>query len=385
MKILIVTTAFPRWQNDTRAPFILEAAKALRRHGNEVRILAMHHPGSKNYENWDGIEIYRPRYLPDKWEIFQNEGGGIPEVWKKKKILIAFIIPFFIIHSINIIRLANDCEIIHANWTLSAFAAWATRYFHKKPMFATVQGSDIFQAAKIPFIRKITRITLNGMNVVFALSMALAQEVRSIGVSIKKTIVVPNGVDIRNFKPGGFKRENVILFVGSLINRKGPTVLLEAFVNLLDQTPSAKLFIIGEGPLLNQLESFVAENNLTLKVQFLGSLPQAEVSKWMRMSKVFVLPSLEEGLGVVLLEALASGTPCIGSEVGGIPDVINNDVGKLIPPNDPKALKNALVEILDDETKWKLMSEKARQRAEEVFDWDQIAAKIINYYQAHLN
>lgn len=385
MKILIVTTAFPRWQDDTKAPFILEAAKALRRQGNNVRVLAMHHPGSRKYENWDGIEIYRPPYLPYKWEILQSEGGGIPEVWKKSKFSIAVIIPFLIIHSINIIRLANDCEIIHANWTLSAFAAWATRWFHKKPMFATVQGSDIFQAAKMPFVRKITRITLNGMKAVFALSRALAQEVSSIGVSTEKTIIIPNGVDIRNFKHGHSNRENIILFVGSLINRKGPTVLLEAFLSLLEQTPSAKLYIIGEGPLHNQLEGFVAKNNLTSNVHFLGSLPQEQVGQWMRMAKVFVLPSLEEGLGVVLLEALASGTPCIGSEVGGIPDVINNDVGKLIPPNDPIALKNALSEILNDEDKWKSMSEKARQTAEDIFDWDQIAAKIIDSYQKSLN
>ncbi len=92
-KICMLTTAYPRWPGDERAPFIHEAAKALKEAGNDVRVLAMHRPGTKTHDEIDGIEIIRTRYLPEKWEVLQEEGGGIPIVWKKKPLARLALIP----------------------------------------------------------------------------------------------------------------------------------------------------------------------------------------------------------------------------------------------------------------------------------------------------
>jgi len=105
----------------------------------------------------------------------------------------------------------------------------------------------------------------------------------------------------------------------------------------------------------------------------------------MRRARLFVLPSIEEGLGVVILEALASGTPCVGSHVGGIPDAISPDVGMLVPPADEYALSQAIIRLLADEEAWRTMSRHARARALEHYAWAHSAKRLTEIYQEILN
>lgn len=380
MKVCIITTAFPTREGDQRGTFILEAARAIQRTGVQVRILAMHSPGAKKHEIWDEIEIFRPQYLPERWEILQREGGGLPEIWKKNSWAKLVIIPFLIVHTFQAACLGRGCDIIHANWTLSAAAAWVGAWFHRKPMIVTVQGSDIFQAAKMPLVRQVTRLTLLGMKKILALSQALANDVITIGLPADKIEIVPNGVDLNRFPMGKPGREPIILYVASLIERKGPTLLLQAFRGVLQRFPETRLVMVGDGPQRTELETMTNSLSISTKVEFLGWQPQQQVSEWMRKAKVFVLPSLEEGLGVVLLEALASGTPCVGSNVGGIPDVISPEVGVLVPPSDPLELQIAIEKFLANEKEWEQLSVNARKRAEEVYDWDRIAVRITSIY-----
>jgi glycosyltransferase involved in cell wall biosynthesis len=384
VKVCIVTTAFPSKDGDQRGTFILEAARAIRRAGVQVRVLAIHTPGAKKYEFQDGIEIFRPQYLPEKWEILQSEGGGLPVIWKKRPWARLAILPFMITHTLQTGFLARDCDIIHANWTLSAVAAWASAWIHHKPMIVTVQGSDMFQAVKMPLVRALTRAALKKMKKVLALSKALAIEVCSIGISPENIEIVPNGVDLTRFPVGKSIREPIILYVASLIERKGPKFLIQAFQGVNHRFPDARLIMIGDGLQRQELESMATALGVSDRVEFLGWQTQQKVSEWMRKAKIFTLPSVEEGLGVVLLEALASGTVCVGSNVGGIPDVITPEVGILVPPGDPKSLQIALEHILESDKMWQDLSIHARYRAEELYNWDQIASRILSIYQSSI-
>ncbi len=84
MKIGIITTSFPRWKQDYVGAFVFEAARAIQHDGCQVKVITIHTPGTSRHETWDGIEIYRTRYLPDRWELLKSEGGGIPEVGDNK-------------------------------------------------------------------------------------------------------------------------------------------------------------------------------------------------------------------------------------------------------------------------------------------------------------
>ncbi len=380
MKICIVTTAFPRWAGDNRAPFVFECARAIHEAGHEVRIIAMHNPGAKTHETIDGMEIFRPHYLPERFEILQKESGGLPIAWKKNPLAILGILPFIVVHALAIIRYARDCDIIHANWTLSGFVSWISAPWHKKPYLVTVQGSDIFQASQIPFIKQASVLSLRRAKRILALSQSLARGVISLGIDPRQIDVIPNGVDIRQFHPSDNPRQPIILFVGSLIERKGVRYLIQAFAKITNKFPKMQLVIVGEGFQKGELIELAIKNDVYEKTNFIGAQSPQQVLNWMQQAQVFVLPSLEEGLGVVLLEALACGTPCIGSRVGGIPDVITSQTGFLVAPENSDALATALTCLLIDHVMWEEMSLNARHRAVHQFCWSVIAKRIIHSY-----
>jgi glycosyltransferase involved in cell wall biosynthesis len=381
LKICIITTAFPRWQKDGRGTFVFEAAKALARRGNIVRVIAMHNPGAVHHEVMDGVEVIRPHYLPDRWEILQKDSSGLPLEWRNNPWSRLAILPFLFMHTLATAYWSRGYDIIHANWTLSGVSAWITQWLHHCPYFVTVHGSDIFQATHMFLPRILTRRALGKSRGVIAVSQALADEVIKMGVNPEKVHVISNGVDLGKFSFGVPEmREPIILYVGSLIERKCVHVLITAFSLVINDLPDYRLVIVGEGILSNSLKQTVWELGLDRKVDFTGFQTQEQVHDWMRRAKLFVLPSNEEGQGVVLLEALASGTPCIGSLVGGIPDVITPGVGLLVPPDNPGELCRAILEIINSDD-WENMSCKARQRAEDEYNWDHIAQKILRQYE----
>lgn len=383
MRICIVTTAFPRWPGDNRGTFIWEAARAVRAAGASVRVIAMHSPGARTREMLEGVEVIRPRYLaPERLEVLQSAMGGLPIVWKQKPWARLVLGPFLAVHTLAVMRHARDCDVIHANWTLSAAAAWAGRAFHQRPILATVQGSDIFQAPRLPFVRPVTRAALRGCVRVLALSRALAEATAGLGVPAERIEVLPNGVDVGQFRPSPAEaREPLIVFTGSLIERKGLRYLLQAMPLIRQKLPDQRLAVIGEGPQQAELQTLAGQLGLAEAVDFLGAQPPEAVGRWLARARLFVLPSVEEGLGVVLLEALASGTPCLGSRVGGIPDVVTADVGALVPPADPAALAEAAVGLLSDPAGWQALSRAARRRAETVYSWRRVAGRLLTLYQ----
>jgi len=384
LKVCIVTTAFPRWAGDAQGSFVWEAARAVRRTGASVRVIAMHAPGAATRETLEGIEVIRPRYMPrENWEILRREGGGLPIIWRRNKLARLLFIPFGVAHVLAVARWARDCDVVHANWTLSALAAVLARPIHCRPVVVTLQGSDIFQVTRSKLGRWLTAATLRACDRVLVLSRALAQATARTGMAMDRLTVVPNGVDTGRFTPApAAERDRQILFVGSLIPRKGANYLIDAMPAVFAALPGYRLVMLGDGPDENALRQQAAALGIADRIDMPGFLPQEDVLAAMRRARLFVLPSLEEGLGVVLLEALSCGTPIVASAVDGIVDVVTQEVGRLVPPAQPGALAEAITAILSDDPGWQVMSRAARIRAEEAYDWDIIAARLIDIYRS---
>jgi len=386
MKILIVTTNFPRWPGDFRVPFIYEAAKALHAKENTVRIVTMHNPGAKEHEYMDEMEVFRVRYLPEEKENLQKDAAGIPAAWERGIKNRADLLPYFWYLTGAVGKYAQSFDIIHANWSLAGLAALASKPKHRLPYIITVQGSDVLKTIKKPFIRPFVGLALKKADHVIALSNDLKKTTVQFGVPQEKIAVIPNGININSFPNGSNEeRKNQILYVGSLIKRKGVDYLIDAMKILHSKIPDYSLIIVGEGDERENLEKMIRDYGLKDCVRFLGSKPQQEVGSLMRESKVFVLPSLEEGQVVVLVEALASGTPCVGSRVGGIKDVIQNGVGILFEPGNVIQLADAIIDLISNDVMWQTTSEKARQRAITEYDWDILTSKIIEIYHKVLS
>lgn len=381
MKVCIVTTTFPRWKEDDQGTFVVEQAKALRHQGASVQVIGPHAPGASQRQTLHGIDVIRPRYAwPEGLEILRKYRAGLPVILRRINLAWLLIPLFMLTQWLALLRYTKGVDVIHANWTLSAFSAILVKPFRHIPVVVTVQGSDIYETERIQWLRWVTRAVLKRVDQVIALSSPLAALTKNLGVHEDRIRILPNGVDVEYFMPPEAERDSIILFVGSLVERKGVRDLVEATPRVLQALPDYRVVIIGEGPQRESLESRSVDLGLKGRIEFLGVKRPSEVRYWMQKSKLLALPSREEGQGVVLLEAMACGTPCVASEVGGIPDVINESVGRLVPPGEPEKLANAVVATLQDPTIWQSYHEQARRYVVKRFSWQALAKELLLIY-----
>lgn len=203
-------------------------------------------------------------------------------------------------------------------------------------------------------LQKVADSVLKKSDIIRVISDFTKKKVERV-IGNKPIFVFPTYTDIELFLEGkghvyASSGEKLVLFVGMLVFLKGVHILIQAMKLVSRQIPDAKLLIIGRGGYKGQLEKLVSKLGLEGKVEFVDHVPQAALRDYMRMCRVLVLPSLSEGLGRVLIEAMACGQPVIGTNVGGIPSLIYDGVnGFLIPPNNPKALAERIIYLLSEE------------------------------------
>lgn len=166
----------------------------------------------------------------------------------------------------------------------------------------------------------------------------------------EKLHLVRCGIDPRRYGMRSGRRDtHSILFVGRLIPVKGVPVLLEAFALLAKHLPEARLTIVGDGPERSTLERKAQELGIRHRVSFTGALSQQDVSARMSDADLFVLPSYDEGLPVVLMEAMASGLPVITTPIAGIPELVQNGVtGRIVSAGDAAGLAGAILAHFGD-------------------------------------
>ena len=382
MRVCILTTSFPRVPGHHQAPYILGAARSLQELGHTVRVIALHEPGLPETQSWDGLEIVRVRYAPDWLEIAHRDAGGLPQLWRNNPLGRSVVMPILVALAAAVGRHSRGSNVIHANWSLASAATAIGQRWHKLPFVTTVHGSDIDVATRIPFLRATTRNALSRAARVIAPSHSLEDGVARLGIPRTRLTVVPNGVDTSFFAPGKSPREPAVLFVGALTRSKGVEFLLRSVPNVIRQAPSCYAVVVGDGPEEQNLRKLAGLLGIETNVRFAGALTQLEVKRWMQRAQVMVLPSLNEGLGVVLLEALACGLPCVGSRIGGIPDVITPEVGLLVPPGRPSDLAAAILAILADPQAYHQMSTRARDRALRHYAWPSVAKRLADVYAA---
>jgi glycosyltransferase involved in cell wall biosynthesis len=151
--------------------------------------------------------------------------------------------------------------------------------------------------------------------------------------------------------PGNEPRQPFILCVGNIGRRKGQAVLVKAFSLVTKRFPEWKLILVGrweQDPYIDEVRAAIESSPSPQKIEVRGALPPASVHELMRTSALFAMPSLEEGLGLALQEALLSGCPAVASRTGGIPELIDDGInGLLVVPGDPQALARGLAELME--------------------------------------
>jgi glycosyltransferase involved in cell wall biosynthesis len=195
--------------------------------------------------------------------------------------------------------------------------------------------------------------------------------------------VVPNGVDLRLFHPGKKAQGNGrvrCLAVARLVERKGLGELIRAFALL--PRDRYELEIVGRGPDERTLRELASRLGVAQEIRFAGSLDRAAVAQRYRDAHLFTLPSSAEAFGNVFAEALASGLPVVGSNVGGIPELIEHGVnGLLVTPGNPQALAQAIQYLAEDPDLCGEMSVRNRAKAEATLEWSHVTQRYLSIYQ----
>ena len=206
----------------------------------------------------------------------------------------------------------------------------------------------------------------------------------------EKLLTIHSGVDVQQFlNPNGKQaekrrslglgpKEAVIGFVGWLLPIKGPVYLLKAMDNIWPEQPDTTLVMVGKGDLAVDLRAEALRKNINGKVKFLGW--REDINELMHVFDMLVLPSLNEGMGRVLVEAMAAGKPVVASRVGGIPDLVKDgQTGYLVPPADEMSLADAILKVLNDREQAALMGRQGKERCRK-FSLEAMIAKLDDLY-----
>lgn len=233
-----------------------------------------------------------------------------------------------------------------------------------------------------------TRFLLPYAQAVISVSKAADMMVENIVDNMVDRYIIPNAVDTERFKPMKHMEDPdpTIVFVGRLVWRKGPHILVRAFKKVLKEIPDAKLLIAGKGEFEPVIRLLAKRYNIEDKVIMLGVVPEHEKPLLYNRGWVTAVPSIaNESFGIVALEAMASGKPVVATRHGGLKDlVIHGETGLLVKPGSSKELAEALTLLLQDKTLREKMGLKAREVVEKYYTWDPIVSKILKVYGAYM-
>ncbi len=396
-KLIVVTSTFPRWKNDTDPPFVYELSKRLA-YTFDVTIHTPHYPGAKTKEMMDGMEVQRFRYFPAPYEKLAGSIGMLPTLQQNR--LYYAVVPFFLFFQfVSLLRLIwkTNPDCIHAHWIFpQGFIAVLLKVLLRIPVVVTAHGADVFGLKGFVF-SSIKRFTLYRACNVTVVSNALAEALHGMVASKDKLQVIPMGVDAQMFSPhrkiDWFREKYAIkdlflLYVGRLTEKKGVRYLIDAMPILLESVPEVKLLVVGAGELEQTLKSHVIQQGLNEQVLFVGGVTNRDLPALYASADIFIAPSIEikggdtEGFGLTLVEASMSGCLVIASSVGGIGDiVVDGETGFLVKPGNAKALAEKILQVQQRTDTLADVRKRGRGRCIDRYDWSVVAKQYSEVLQ----
>jgi 2-deoxystreptamine N-acetyl-D-glucosaminyltransferase/2-deoxystreptamine glucosyltransferase len=336
MKVVVLTTSYPRHEGDYAGRFVAGVVERLRAQGVEVNVLA---PGR-------GFRDFGLAY-----------GCGVVHNLRRRP----WVAPPAVVSIVRSLRrTARSADLVHAHWLAGGFVAALSG----RPFVVTLHGtgsSGLLDEVNPP--RTVARVALGRARAVIAVSTPLADAARRHGA--RDVEVIPNGIDVPPDVGAGADPPEV-LFVGRLASEKGIEDLLAAADGL-------NLVIAGDGPLRAHAPGV------------LGFVAHAEVQELYARAAVVVCPSRSEGFGMVCAEAMAHGRAVVATRVGGLLDLVRDgETGLLVPPRDPAALRAAIDRLLADPALRRRLGAAAREHVAAHCSWERVTAATLAVYERAL-
>lgn len=384
--LLVLASTFPRWKDDTEPRFVFDLSIRLTDAFNVV-VLTSHYSGAQRYEKWDGLEVYRYKYAPEKLQSLVYNGGIVANLakspWKW------LLVPSFIVGQLlGILRLLkrHKVSIVHAHWLLpqAALALVARKVSGRDiSILTTSHGGDLF-GLKGRVATWIKCWVIDNSDSLTVVSQAMKTRVVEMSPqSGSKTQVLPMGTELnQTFYPRvDIKRDrNLIVFVGRLVEKKGVQDLIKAISKVSEARAEVKLAIIGSGPELGSLRDLVDRLDIGSIVSFEEQVSHEAIAIWFNRAGMAVFPFCEskegdvEGLGLVMVEAMGCGAPVIAGNVDAVHDVISDgETGVVVSSRDPESVAAAIVRLLSCPALADKLSDNALLYVSEKFNWVNIS------------
>ncbi|MFD1562776.1 glycosyltransferase family 4 protein [Haloarchaeobius amylolyticus] len=285
---------------------------------------------------------------------------------------------------IDFVRNSDEYGVVHAHSHLyaSTVAAAINRLVGETPLAITNHGLYSQSAPRAVFelyLRTIGRMTFQASDTVFCYTTIDRDRLRARGIT-SSIEVIANGIDTTRFTPTGPTADNIdktmptILFVGRLVKGKRLDRVIDALPAIQSAVPDTRLVVCGDGPLRPELEDLAIDLDVAGTLDFLGTVPYDEMPTVYRSADVLVLPSESEGLPRTVLEALATETPVITSDLPQLREIVE-DTGKTVPIDEDVGLADAVIELLTDDHMREYCGMRGRERVEEQFDWEETVRK----------
>jgi glycosyltransferase involved in cell wall biosynthesis len=380
MRILHVNPFFYPYLGGTEN-YLYELCRRLsRRH--DVSVVTSKLPGTIDLETIEGIRVHRvksivlkklPAFLPPPFSIPINFRKKFERICREE--------------NPDIIHLHNRFFI-----NFSSVAFWKESL--RKPLFLTLHNARPFGISREVDLFGQLFDDIIGARIMRRSDRIIANSRWTLEVTVpedyprSQTEVIYNGVDTKKFRrvktdiKDRLGCEYLSTTVCRLVEQKGVEYLVRGLRNV---TEELKAVIIGRGPELQRLTALSKKLGLEERVIFITSfVEEKKLIEYYSASDLFVLPSLWEPFGIVLVEAMSCGLPVVATRVGGIPEVVG-DCGLMVRPRSPPEIAGAINALLSDDRKRKALSRRARKRAEILFDFDTISAQVEASYERFLS
>ena len=389
LSVMMLSWEFPPRIIGGISPHVHYLSKSLVSKGVKVYVVTCDFPGAPAHEVVDGVEVFRidsyKNPSPDfaTWVYLMNVN-----MQKEAAALIK--------------DLGGAVDVIHAHDWLVATAGIGLKHVFRKPLFATMHSTEIGRRNGIhsDYEKMIHEteawLTYEAWKVICCSNYMMGHVQWAFGLPWDKLIMVPNGVNYEVYSKyenedlSSFRRrfalpdEKIVLFVGRLVYEKGVHVLVNAAQKILEKA-NAKIVIVGNGYMKDQLSGLVKSMGLTHKVMFTGFVDDDTLRKLQRCANASVVPSLFEPFGIVALEAMAAKSPVVVSDTGGLSEIVEHDVsGVKVYVNNPDSLAWGITRVLSDDSYANWLRNNAYKRIKEKYDWNIIAQQTKNIYNAVL-
>lgn len=387
MRVVLLSWEYPPRIVGGLGRHVYHLATSLAKQGVKVHVVTKDYPGAAEYEESEGVHIYRVvNYPPD---ITQED-------W------VPWTLQFNVALLEKAVALVNDLKnvnVIHAHDWLVAHAAASLKHAYRIPLVATIHATEYGRHQGHlpgPMNKLIHQIewwlTFESSRTICCSQYMMEQITDIFQLPLDKVEIIPNGIDFECFKkdvsvdlyrkkylkPG----EKLVFFVGRLVYEKGVQTVLEAMPIILNKVPNVKFVVAGSGPHLNQLKSLVTEFGLDDKVRFAGHVDTDDLCAFYSIADLTVVPSLYEPFGMVVLESMAMGTPTIVADTGGLSEiVVHEETGLKFEPGNSRSLADAMLRILTDDGLTARLTADATAYMGDQYNWDRITRRTIEVYR----